>query len=442
MSNACRITGWILALAALAVGVARAAPAPQEKRWTQEELEGLSREISADLERLRGERFSRPVTVRVSSKADLIAYIKAREAKTDPPEKFAADEMVAKMLGVVPPDADLRARAYALLEAQVGGFYDPDTDSFSLMETLPLPLTKVTLAHELDHALDDQLFDIDGTLERLGEDTDAALAFHAVVEGSGTAMMTQWMLQAGDSLDLSAINESQMKELTSLAGAPDWVWKPLMASYMTGAGFLARADWRVATTKPLEADALRAAFERPPRSTEQVLHPEKYWDEPARDEPRRIVFDASKLGEDWKVLREDTLGELALAIVVTAPSQRDSTDFANPMALLGLEFTNDVAAGWGGDRLVLLGNGASRVLRWVTVWDGERDAGEFFGTMRQQLPHLEAAAQALSGEQAKDAGVTLEYGAARNEVVLTVRMRTGKSALKRLLRDLEHSLAG
>jgi hypothetical protein len=46
-------------------------------------------------------------------------------------------------------------------------------------------LTKITLAHELDHALDDQLFDIDGTLKKIGEDTDAQLAFHAVVEGSG-----------------------------------------------------------------------------------------------------------------------------------------------------------------------------------------------------------------------------------------------------------------
>jgi len=152
-------------------------PATQDERLTQAELERVSREIQADLERMRGERFVRPVAVRVSSKADLVEYMKQREAKTETPEKLAADEQIAKLLGAVPPEMDLHAKLYELMEAQVGGFYDPDSESFSLMETLPRDLTRVVLAHELDHALDDQLYDIDDTLERLGLDTDRILAF-------------------------------------------------------------------------------------------------------------------------------------------------------------------------------------------------------------------------------------------------------------------------
>ncbi|NOT30238.1 MAG: hypothetical protein HOP15_07310, partial [Planctomycetes bacterium] len=346
-------------------------------KWTQAELEKVSREIMADIERLRGEKFLRPVAVKVSTKAELLDYIKLREAKTETPEKRAADELIAKMLGVVPHDMDLRARTYALLESQVGGFYDPDSDSFSLMDKLPVPLTKITLAHELDHALDDQLFGIDATLERVGPDSDATMAFQAVVEGAGTAVMTQWMVEAMTSgkggIDMSALSEKQVNELASMAGAPDWLWKPMMAVYSGGAAFLARTTSLIAAaSKPLDGAAVRTAFERPPRSTEQVLHPDKYWKEGEIDEPRRITFDTAGLDDGWKVLREDTLGELALGIITTPPGARDNTDFSNPMSLMSLAFTNDISSGWGGDRIVLVGKDDARVLRWVTVWDSAR----------------------------------------------------------------------
>jgi hypothetical protein len=414
---------------------------PAEEKWTQAELESQTRAIMADLERLRGKKFLRPVEVRVSSKEELLTYIKLREDKTTPPEQFAADELIAKLLGALAPDVDLRARMYAMLEAQVGGFYDPDSDSFSLMEWVPRGLTKIILAHELDHALDDQLADIDGTLKKIGDRTDAILAYHSVVEGSGTAVMTQWMLQAGDSSSMASLSESQQKEILSMANAPEWLWKPMMGLYTVGAAFLGKtSSWATAGAKPLDPTALETAFREPPRSTEQVLHPDKYWNETQRDEPRRIRFETDKL-KDWKVRREDTLGELLIAIVTTPPALRNQTDFANPMALLGIRFTNEIAAGWGGDGLLLLENGPARLLRWVTVWDTEKDAGEFYGAMSQQQPALLAAAKTLgTGSSSDDCGATVEYGESKVEVVLTVYLGTSRAELKRTLRGLTHSI--
>ncbi|NOT32267.1 MAG: hypothetical protein HOP15_17615 [Planctomycetes bacterium] len=116
---------------------------------------------------------------------------------------------------------------------------------------------------------------------------------------------------------------------------------------------------------------------------------------------------------------------------------------------MSLAFTNDISSGWGGDRIVLVGKDDARVLRWVTVWDSARDAGEFYGALQQQLPLLEAAARALSGDQGgdrggdrgKDSGVTLEYGDADREVLLNARVRAGRGDFKRVLRDLKHTLA-
>jgi hypothetical protein len=243
-----------------------------------------------------------------------------------------------------------------------------------------------------------------------------------------------------DEVDMSGYQDLMDDQQEGLLRAPSFLWKPLLGAYMQGAAFLARADTvlagQMAQLVPADVDA---AFRDLPRSTEQVLHPDKYWTDGARDEPRRVAFDTAKLDEDWSVLRADTLGELMLAIVATPLGDRNQVDFSNPMSILGVKFTNDVATGWGGDRLVLLGNGEARVLRWVTVWDSPRDAGEFFGAMNQQVPQLEEALEKLSGEQAKDSGAALEYGA-EDEVLLTLRTRTNRGELKRLLRDVTHTV--
>jgi hypothetical protein len=411
-----------------------------EQKWTQGELEKISREIQSDLEQLRGEKFTSVVPVKVSSKADLIEYMKQQDAKTETPEKVDADATIAKLLGLIPPDLDVRAQMQALLESQVGGFYDPDSKSFSLMDSVPVSLAKTILSHELGHALDDQMFDIDGHYKKVADDTDAGHAVQAVVEGSGTAVMTQWTQEHMGSLDLSSISDSQMKELTAMGGAPMWMWKPLMASYMIGAPFLQRTnDLMASMRKPVNSADIRAAFENPPRSSEQILHPEKYWDAGKRDEPRKIAFDESKLESGWKVLREDTLGELSIAILATASSERTTRELSDPMAMVGMKFTNAVAEGWGGDRLVLLGNGDARLVQWVTLWDTERDAGEFYGAMTLLAPSFESAARALSGDKPKDSGATVEYGAAKDEVVITIRSRTTRSDLKRVLKSLSHT---
>src|SRR5688500_5985548 len=93
---------------------APAAPA-QDHEWTQEELERVSAEIQLEIEKLRGQKFARQVAVKLASIEDLMAYVAEREAKTETPEEFAADETIAKMLGVVPNHVDLRKAMHDLL---------------------------------------------------------------------------------------------------------------------------------------------------------------------------------------------------------------------------------------------------------------------------------------------------------------------------------------
>jgi hypothetical protein len=434
-----RTSTLLASLASLPVAVTVFALQDSEKpadAWTQAELEALSKRIEAEVAELRGAAYVRPVSVKIASREDFLEYARQRMELTDPPKRIAADETIAKLLGVIPPDMDLLATTLTMLQDQVGGYYDPLSDSFSMMQGVPKGLAGVVLSHELGHALDDQLYALDGPILALAGRTDASLAYQALVEGSGTSLMNQWMVGHIAEVDLSGSEEFMNAAARSMANVPMWIWKPLVAAYMTGAAFLARTDSvMMGQTKPAASADVAAAFGAPPRSTEQVLHPEKYWDPAQVDEPTEIALETDELPTGWSELRQDTLGELMLAIVCTYPEARGSFDASNPAAALGVSFTNDAATGWDGDRVLLLSNGTARYLVLVTRFDGERDAAEFFGALTALEPTFEAAARALAG--GGDSGADVAYGATSDEVVL--RIHSGVE--RRDLRKLEKAFA-
>jgi hypothetical protein len=104
---------------------------------------------------------------------------------------------------------------------------------------------------------------------------------------------------------------------------------------------------------------LNQKLERPPRSMEQVLHPEKYLDRV--DEPVEVALpEVGRAKPDF----EGTLGEFLIRVLLRAGPAGESAAAA--------------AAGWGGDRYAVLdGEGGSYRLIWRSVWDSESDAREF-----------------------------------------------------------------
>src|SRR5207245_76310 len=113
----------------------------------------------------------------------------------------------------------------------------------------------------------------------------------------------------------------------------------------------------------------------PPESTEQVLHPQRYYDD--RDRPIVVTLRGTDRLEATGFTRilEDTIGELGIRVLATRalPAER---------AVL-------VAAGWGGDRLRALQRGADVVLVWLTAWGSPAGAGD----VAEALPGLVADAR-------------------------------------------------
>lgn len=415
-------------------------PAPQDSAstWTQEELERVSLEIQGDVEKLRGAQFQGAVPVRLSSKEQFVTYALERTERMEPKSKRAADETIQKMLGLIPPDMDLLTGTMRMLQDQVGGFYDPTTKTFYLMDNCPEGLAKIVLAHELGHALDDQLYDIDGTLKQVAERSDMALAYQSVVEGSGTAVMARWTKEHMKPMELLRMSSMEAEQTASMARSPMILWKPLMSAYLKGAAFLARTDnvMRGQMASGTNAD-IEQAFRFPPKSSEQILHPAKYWDKDSRDEPVAVQQSVNEavLG-DWKVLRRDVMGELALAIWCIVPAQRSTVGGKDIANAVGMDYTSPAAEGWGGDEILLLGTEqGARILRWVSAWDTARDAAEFFGAASMVLPTLEEPLTTLAGGKSSQTVTSIRYGG-ELEVIIELGYGARGSELKKLLGEI------
>ena len=90
-------------------------------------------------------------------------------------------------------------------------------------------------------------------------------------------------------------------------------------------------------------DALDAAYGRPPQSTEQVLHPGKYRDEP--DAPMAVDLGELEAGEGWAEAGRNVVGEMQLGVIsattaagrwLPAGTATSSPSSAAPEGKLGL----------------------------------------------------------------------------------------------------------
>ncbi|MEM7309351.1 MAG: hypothetical protein AAF682_21895 [Planctomycetota bacterium] len=379
----------------LAAEASPASAAPAEDEISQEELERMTEAIKVEVEELRGAKFTGPVRVAVTDTKGFRDYVTKRLERMVTPEELAADEEVAKLLGVLPADYPYLDEMLELVEAQVGGFYDPQSKSFYLMSTFTGGMARIILAHELTHALDDQLFDIDTAMQERRSNSDALWAYQAVVEGSGTAVMSRWTMKNMFELDREELQESASMGMDELAEAPTYLWKPLLGSYTKGQSFLNKAPDDLGL-----AEGIARAFQSPPLSSEQVLHPEKYWDPEERDDPVLVELDREALPAGWKVLDEDTLGELGLGLMIEPLEKRGGV--GNAMAAMTARLTWKAVKGWGGDRYALLGKGDDRLLVLATVWDREKDATEFEREVEELRAHLEQSGAALHVARQED----------------------------------------
>jgi hypothetical protein len=254
---------------------------------------------------------------------------------------------------------DLRETLLDLYESQVAAFYDPATGAMTVIgnqDELGVD-DRLFISHEYDHALQDQYWDLDAVTDVSPTQGDRALARLALIEGDATSVMFDWAMQNLGPDDLAALTDAvSTMDQDLLASMPAILRRQLEMPYLDGLTFVS------ALRQAGGWEAVNAAWEELPASTEQILHPERYPD----DRPARIELPdvPAALGDGWSARYTQTLGELGTRILLA--DGRSESDVAS------------AADGWGGDRLVMVeGPDGAWAIVWQTAWDSGDDAQQF-----------------------------------------------------------------
>jgi hypothetical protein len=294
-------------------------------------------------------------------------------------DSVATAEGTLKALGLLPADASLGDLYVDMFRSQVAGYYDPRADELFVVSRSRAmgAADRATFAHEFTHALQDQHFDVEGISSDTAPPRDRLLGRLALVEGDATLLMTRWLTDHLTIAELQELLVVDPEALAQLETMPGILRERMLFPYQQGLlfvnGIWARGGW----------EAVDHAYDRPPDSTEQILHPEKY---EAGEKPVEVPLDAAALaremGDGWTGTPEDTLGEFQLSVWL-----RENGVEASP--------AGEAAAGWGGDRVAYLrGPNGAYALALLTAWDSQADANEFLEaatTAAQNVPGRAAA---------------------------------------------------
>jgi hypothetical protein len=303
----------------------------------------------------------RPVKSGAQSRVEIERMVVKNLDEETTPAEMHATELALKKLGLAPAEFQYRSFIIKLLTEQVAGYYDPKAQEFYLADWIELEGQKPVMAHELTHALQDQHFNLRHFEKWPKGDSDAELAAHSLIEGDATLAMTIYMaknpmvaLAFMRSLGSSSTASEQFKQ------APRALRESLVFPYEQG------SEWATQLYKRGGWSMVSQAFTKLPQSTEQILHPEKYF---VYEAPVKIVLPDVRnlLGTNWKKVDYDVNGEWSYYLILD--------QFLNSSAE-----SKRAAAGWAGDRFELYeGPKAGDIfIVQLTAWDTENDAREFF----------------------------------------------------------------
>jgi hypothetical protein len=308
--------------------------------------------------------FTRDVPVRYLDRSQMKKYIEQLFDNDYPDELAGKETEFLYLMGFTADKIALKPLRKKIILENVGGMYNEKTKELLAVEefrTLDM-LNAPALAHELRHAIQDQHFHLAGLLGEYSDFDDRRLAPLAAIEGDATLVMIR---ELGFDPDLvgEAFSADNMLAFSALAGvstltdAPAIVKYQLLMPYLDGLKFsrdiLNKKKWR----------GLNQVLKQPPLSSEQILHPEKYY---SREKPVEV-----------RIRYHPVAGQLIYSGVI-------GEYFLNVLLANGTEI-GDAAAGWGGDAYAIYHHADSTMLLWEAQWDTAGDCSRFFAVFKNFL---------------------------------------------------------
>ena len=331
----------------------------------EDPLVTIIRETTTAVEQLRGLRRKQNLKVQILDDKLFSAAVREKAKKELTPAVVAAERARWLAFNLAPAAVDSAQALLDVLDEQVAGFYDPFTKQLVVRRDPPASAgamgpdgLRVVLAHEIEHALQDQNFGIPD-MSTLPDD-DVRLARSALYEGDAMAVMTAFgalrahkpvkAAIASGAATLRALDAQALLRVSGrspqLLHAPPVLREELVVPYAGGFALVAEAYRRGGF--PL----VDRMFKNPPSSVHQILHPEAYF---AGELSAAVPAPVPPAGT--RAIAIGRMGELGTRLALEACVEK--------------EVVKEIAPHWSGDAYTVV-EGPKGVLSllWTTAWSG------------------------------------------------------------------------
>ncbi len=282
------------------------------------------------VEKSRGLEFKHPVAVYFLAPEQ---YRRAAiggdggEPSTDP-EKEAQSTSIARAFGYIDGELDLKKAGETLADSGTSAYYSSDAKIVNVRGTDLTVGLRVTLVHELTHALQDQYFELNARFST--GDSEQNQVLRSVVEGDAVTVEQRYVAQLSDTDKRRYEEESTAARdgaLTDLGNVPTALVATQAIPYAIGRPFVSlieAAGGGAPTTK-----ALDRLMRKLPDDTARLFTP--------GDNAARVKITPPKLG-DGEPIQTDVVGAYGLYIQLA--------ERIDPLVAL------DAVDGWRGDSFV------------------------------------------------------------------------------------------
>jgi hypothetical protein len=354
---------WWFLFTAVCLGTQPAYPATGLPN--RDEVQQILRELSA----LTGFPVKHPVAFESITREQINHYLQDRIKEVTKPAELRAEETTLKKFGFVPQSFDLKKNTIDLLTEQAAAFYDFHRKKLFISDWAQTSMRDAALIHELAHALADQSFSLEKFTKKVEQDSEKSLARQAVVEGQAMWLTSAVMAKREGREHPPETSTEVQDEAAQPSGrfpvfdqAPLYIRESLLFPYSAGERF------QEAVYEKLNREALSVVFRDPPVSSQQVLHPQKYFDH-VTPEPPPLPKDPKGL----KRFAEGNLGELDHSVLLR--------QYASVIE------AQDVAPKLAGSQYRLLERRHTKrvVLVYASAWTDAPTAERFFHLYRRVL---------------------------------------------------------
>jgi hypothetical protein len=325
-----------------------------------------------------------------------VAVDKGKLTKQDKQEIVRAQAQL-RAVGLIGPDVDIIDAASSLQTSGVLAYYSPKTKKITVKGTnLDDVDTRVTVAHELTHALQDQHFNLQ-KLEKKAEADHGSTALRTLVEGDAVRIQNDFKDSLSDADQQAYETEStetsrQAQSEIKAKGVPDTLSVVFQAPYALGQPML---DSVIAKEQEAGIDAL---FRDPPVADAAFVTPSTLLDHRTF---QKVPTPALEAGEK-RSGKPDVFGSLSLFQVLAARLD-------NGTAL-------SAADAWDGDAMVTFTRQGTTCLRATFAGKGTDGVASITDALNRWVAQMPAGSDTVKATGDRITLTACDPGSAANEI--------------------------